>query len=418
VFLGPQILRASAAEYTNVQHSATLPPHHGYVAAYLFYRHRLKADAVIHMGRHGTLEWLPGKSVGQAEWDAAEAILGDLPNLNFYIMDGDGEAIQARRRGLAVDLSHLTPMLARTGADTRFASLEEALKKWEETYEESPLVAEEYKANAVAELKRLKLIDQLKLNPEDPKDLFARVHDFLEAVEEAPLPLGLHTLGEAPAEERQRAGLEAFVGSAFDAADAKKVRSYLAEWTDAIFAGRPPSVPESISGELRERVFRSIDEAHGWLARLRASAPRELEAMVRVLRGEFLPSGLAGDPLAVPDALPSARNLHLGDPALLPSKAGYAVGKKLAMQLLERHRKQHGGYPGKLSMILWGGETGRHQGAMEAQALYLMGIEPEWNARGVPDRLKLIPESELGRPRVNVIFNVSGDIATRTGTRS
>jgi len=408
VFLGPQLLRASAAEYTNVQHSGTLPPHHGYVAAYLYYRHQFKADAIIHMGRHGTLEWLPGKAVGQAGWDSAEVLLGDLPNLNFYIMDGDWEAVQARRRGLAVDISHLTPLLARAGKDARFAALEEAIKKWEETLEESPLLAEEYKGRAVTELKRLKLLEQLNLDPKRPKDLFARVHEFLESMQDAPMPLGLATLGEPPNEDRQREGLTAFLGSAFDATDAKLVRPHLAAWVEAILGGNVPQVPESIAGELRERVFRAIDEAHGWLARLRASAPRELESMVRVLRGEFLPSGLAGDPLAVPDALPSGRNLHLGDPALVPTKAAYAVGVKLAKQLLDRHLKQHGRYPETVSMVLWGGETGRHQGVMEAQALYLMGVEPEWNARGVPDRLKLIPDAELGRPRVNVIFTVSG----------
>lgn len=158
VFLGPQLLRASFAEYTNVQHSATLPPHHGYVASFLYYRNTLGVDVMIQMGRHGTLEWLPGKNAGQAGWDTSEVLLGDLPNINYYIMDGDGEAIQARRRGAAVLISHLTPMLAKTGFEERFGTLNEALSRWTETHQSAPPLAAEYVKTASAEMDRLGLI--------------------------------------------------------------------------------------------------------------------------------------------------------------------------------------------------------------------------------------------------------------------
>jgi cobaltochelatase CobN len=408
VFLGPQLLRASSAEYTNVQHSGTLPPHHGYVAAYLYYRYQLGADAIIHMGRHGTLEWLPGKNAGQAGWDASEAILGDLPNINYYIMDGDGEAIQARRRSAAVDLSHLTPMLALAGPDNRFQVLMKALHNWEDTYETSPLLAKEYASTAMAEIARLKLGDQIGVDLEDPDKTMRKVHDFLDAMEEAPLPLGLPVLGAMPSEDRQRAGLAAYMTTAFQPSEMRTIRELVPGWSEAVYEGKKPEVPAEVEGALREKVFRVFDDAHGWLARLRASPERELNMLLRVLRGEFLPSGIVGDPLASGDALPSGRNLHQGDPSLIPTKAAWEVGKKLAGQLLDKHLTEHGSYPERVSMVLWQGESGRHQGAMESQALYLMGVEPEWNARGVVDRLKLIPEEELGRPRVNVVFTASG----------
>jgi cobaltochelatase CobN len=408
VFLGPQLLRASSAEYTNAQHSGTLPPHHGYVAAYLYYRHQFQADAVIHMGRHGTLEWLPGKNAGQAGWDASEAILGDLPNVNYYIMDGDGEALQARRRGAAVDLSHLTPMLAFAGEEDRFRELDRALHRWEEAKDDSPLIAAEYARAALAEIDRLDLGRQLGIDKDEPEDAMGKIHAFLDTVEKTPIPLGLQTLGVAPSEDRQRAGLRTFLETAFQPEDLRQVRKQLTPWATAIFEGRRPEIPAGIASPLTERVGKAFDEAHTWLRRLRESPDRELTMLVRVLRGEHLPSGFVGDPLAVPDALPAGRNLHQGDPALLPNRAAWEVGKRLANQLIERHKQKHGRYPKRLSMVLWQGETGRHQGAMEAQALYLMGVEPEWNARGVPDRLKLIPESALGRPRVNVVFTVSG----------
>ncbi len=401
VFLGPQILRASFAEYTNLQHSATLPPHHGYVAAYLYYRHFFKADAVIHMGRHGTLEWLPGKNAGQAGWDASEVILGDLPNVNYYIMDGDGEAIQARRRSAAVDLSHLTPMLAHAGKEDRFATLSKALGEWEQTHETAPALAAEYAATAWRELESTGLAAQLSLAALPRDAALEKAAEFLESIEEAPIPLGLPTLGVPPSEDRQREGLRAMLLSSFPLEDSRRRREQILAWADQTFAG---DAVEATADKDR----RILADARLWLSRLRASAPRELDMLPRILRAEYLPSGLVGDPIAVPDALPSGRNLHQGDPSRLPTPAAWELGKKLGDQLLAEHTKKNGKPPERISVVLWQGETGRNQGAMEAEALYLMGVRPEWNARGQVDRLSLIPEAELGRPRVNVLFTASG----------
>jgi len=408
IFLGPQLLRASFDEYTNAQHSATLPPHHGYVASYLYYRYQLKADAVIHMGRHGTLEWLPGKNAGLAGWDCPEVLLGDLPNLNYYIMDGGGEALQARRRSAAVDLSHLTPLLSRAGKEDRFAWLSRALAQWEDTHETSPALAAEYASAVCAELDSTGLAKQLNLDLRHLEESFRRVRDFLESIEEAPMPLGLPVLGRMPAIERQIAGLAAVLETTFTPAESRQLEGRFAEWAEAMVHGAAPVLPPSLTEPLRGKLARVLDEGYTWLHNLRSSPERELEALVEALRSAYIPSGLVGDPLGVPAALPAGRNLHQGDPALIPTPAAWEVGKRMAMQLLENHKRRHARYPERISMILWQGETGRHQGAMEAQALYLMGVEPEWNSRGVPDRLKLIPDEELGRPRVNVIFTVSG----------
>lgn len=408
VFLGPQLLRSSFTEYTNVQHSSTLPPHHAYVASYLWYRHHFHADAVIHMGRHGTLEWLPGKNAGQAAWDCSEVILGDLPNLNYYIADGGGEAVQARRRSAAVDISHLTPLLAMTGEEARLKPLADALEQWADAKDTSPMLATEYASKAVAEARRLDLGRQLALDLTKPDLALPRLAQFIDALHDELIPLGLPTLGEMPETDRQVEGLAAFLGRSFSDDEARLVRPMLASWSRAIAEGRSPDVARELPASVREKVFRVIDEGHGWIVRLRESPERELKAVVRVLRGEFLPSGIVGDAIAVPDSIPTGRNLHQGDPALLPTRAAWDVGKKLAQQLLEEHRQRHGAWPERISMILWSGETGRHEGAMEAQALYLMGVEPQWNARGIVDGLQIIPEETLGRPRVNVVFTVSG----------
>jgi cobaltochelatase CobN len=408
VFLGPQLLRASSEEYASVQHSGVIPPHHAYVASYLHYRHALEADAIIHMGRHGTLEWLPGKNAGQAGWDISEVLLGDLPNLNYYIMDGGAEALQARRRSAAVDISHLTPMLVAGGKQEKFRALASAIENWKGSRETSPDLAARYAAEALAEAKRLRLDSQLSL-PTEAGQAVVRLEDFLEAAEETPVPLGLPTLGKAPPEDRQKEGLAQLLRSAFTAAEIPQVEGAIPAWAEAVFEGRPPAVAESLRPPLRDKVFRTFDEASTWLLQLRRSPDRELQALIEVLNGRFLPSGLVGDPLRVPSALPTGRNLHSTDPALFPTKAAWEVGKSMAGQLLDRYRREHqGAYPERISMVLWSGETNRHQGAMEAEALCLMGVEPEWNARGVVDGVKLVPDAELGRPRVNVVFTVSG----------
>lgn len=408
IFLGPQLLRSSFAEYTAVQHSATLPPHHGYVASYLWYRHAFGADAVIHMGRHGTLEWLPGKNAGQAGWDTSEVLLGDLPNVNYYIMDGGGEALQARRRSAAVLISHLTPILVRAGLESRFLPLNDLLNQWEQTHETSPALASEYEAKALAELDHLGLAKQLSLDTSRPDECMEKAIAFLDSVEEAPLPLGLPTLGQIPSEDRQRAGLLSFLGNSFMPDEKKQVEPYLQAWSDAIFSGKTPDIPPSLPPKLQEKCMHASKDAQRWLENLRLSPARELTELPKILRGEYLPSGPVGDPLGVPDALPSGRDLHQGDPAQLPTRAAWELGKKMGDQLLDSYKKAHGTYPDHISMILWQGETGRNQGAMEAEAMYLMGVQPEWNGRGVVDRMSLIPDALLGHPRVNVVFTASG----------
>lgn len=408
IFVGPQVLRASAEEYTNVQHSSTLPPHHGYIASFLYYRNVLKVDAMVQMGRHGTLEWLPGKNAGQAGWDTSEVLLGDLPNINYYIMDGDAEAIQARRRGSAVLISHLTPMLSRTGFEERFGALNEALSRWQETHETAPALSAEYAKQADSELERLGLVKQLSLNVTNTDETMEKAISFLDSVEETPLPLGLATVGQLPSEDRLRTGLKTFIANGFLSDESKIVTPFLQAWSDAIYEGRDVTISAGLSEKLREKVLRSINDGKTWIANMRISPGRELDELPKVLRAEYLPSGPVGDPLNVSDALPTGRNLNQGDPNLLPTRAAWALGKRMGDELLERYKKEHDAYPDHISMVLWQGESGRNQGAMEAEALYLMGIQPEWNNRNVVDRLSLVPDSKMTHPRVNVVFTASG----------
>jgi cobaltochelatase CobN len=410
LFLGPQPLRSSFSKAAGTQHDTTIPPPHSYVAAYLWLRERFHADAVIHVGRHGTLEFLPGKNTGQAGHDAAEAILGDVPSPYFYILDGGGESMTARRRGSATILSHLTPLLAPGGAQEEMRPLRAALEQYSKTRAEAPVLAGQYEAAARAEIRKLKLDSQLgiDLDKADWGGTAQRAEEFLDETESAAIPLGVHTLGTMPRQELQAEALAEFLRSGLVDAGPETRGAPYGGWAATLAAGGVPVPDPAWPANLRDKAVTQIEAGRAWLDNLRASPARELDETVRVLRGEYLPSGPSGDPLRAPASLPSGRNLHDFDPSLIPTPAACGLGRKLGDDLLERIRRQTGAPATKVSLVLWYGETIRHQGALECQALYLMGVEPRWNAHGVVDDLRLVPEAELGRPRVDVVVTIAG----------
>ncbi|PWK35368.1 cobaltochelatase CobN subunit [Cupriavidus plantarum] len=411
LFVGPQPLRSTFARAQDTSHDLLTPPPHSYIAAYLWYRHAFGADAVVHVGRHGTLEWLPGKQVGLSGDDSAEVLLGGLPNPYVYIQDGGGEAIQAKRRSAAVLVSHLSPLLANAGQPPALAQLDTAIEQEAATRDASPELAREYRAQAIAQVRELGLDKQLGLDPNAPWDTIEpTIHAFLHRVEAEPVPLGIHALGEMPPLREQEDALATMLAARFSPAQARAIGApRLREWAAALVAGREPSLDGlEASNNDTEAAGAAIATARTWLADLRISPSRELDGLVTVLSGDYLPSGPLGDPVRTPDSLPTGRNLHAFDGAQIPTRAAWALGKTMAEQTLARYRKENGTLPESVSMVLWYGETERHQGAMEAEAMYLMGVTPVWNARGIVEDVKLIPDSELGRPRVNVVLTISG----------
>lgn len=400
VFVGPQPLRSTFDRAMDAAHDTITPPPHSYVAAYLWYRHVLGADAVVHVGRHGTLEWLPGKQVGQSGDDASEVLLGDLPNAYIYIQDGGGEAIQAKRRSAAVLISHLAPLLAAAGQPPALASLDEAIEQADATRDSAPELSAQYRRQALEQIRTLKLDRQLGLDASAPWDTIEPVvHAFLHKVEAEPMPLGIHVLGQMPAQADQTDALAMMLG-ARTSTDPQRLHA----WAADLVAGRQPALGGGVGDEPR----RALEAGRQWLADLRASPQAELDGLTTVLAGRYLPSGPLGDPVRVTDSLPTGRNLHAFDGARIPTRAAWALGQAMAGQTLDRFQREHGKWPETVSMVLWYGETERHQGAMEAEALYLLGVEPVWNARGNVEDVRLIPDAELGRPRVNVLLTTSG----------
>ena len=410
IFLGPQPLRTTFERSMEMAHNTDIPPPHSYIAAYLWYRNEFQADAVVHFGRHGTLEFLPGKNVGQAGWDSSEAILGDLPNAYYYIMDGGGESTTARRRSAAVMISHLTPMVVAAGAQDQFAALRRIFENLQTTEDVSPALQDQYRQSATAEIRRLKLDTQLGIDPgkADWTEVREKIEAFLEATEAGPIPAGMHTVGSLPEPALQREALAELIKLGLSDAEKRQWRVEIEAWANAIFEGRKPALPGGISPDVKDWLETVLAQGETWLRNLRESPERELASLITILAGWFEPSGMSGDPLRTPASLPTGRNLHTFDPNLIPTHEAWEIGKKMAVAALERFTKDQGKLPEKVSMVLWYGETIRHQGAMESEALYLMGVEPQWNARGVVDGLRLIPEKDLGRPRVDVVLTLGG----------
>jgi cobalamin biosynthesis Mg chelatase CobN len=200
VFVGPQPLRSSFALAGQTLHDTTIPPPHCYVAGYLWLRHVFKADAITHIGRHGTLEFLPGKNVGMAGWDPAEVLVGDTPAPYVYIIDGGGESTTARRRGMSTLIGHLTPLLAAAGEQDEFRPLREAFLQMEKVRDTSPGLLAEYEAAARKEIRRLRLDAQLGIDLDRLpwEEAVQQVESFLEETEAGPIPMGIHELGRRP----------------------------------------------------------------------------------------------------------------------------------------------------------------------------------------------------------------------------
>ncbi|MEQ1909615.1 MAG: cobaltochelatase subunit CobN, partial [Vicinamibacterales bacterium] len=410
VLLSVQPLEASSELAESTQHDPLHPVPHSYVAAYLYFRYVFKADAVVHIGRHGTLEWRMGKGVMQAGWDTSEALLDGMPNPYLYLMDGGGEAIQAMRRSAAVNMSHLTPLLIAGGEQAEFQPLREALTQSADKEATQAVLADEYKKQALAEIRRLKLDQQLdlKLDTAPWPEVRKHVEEWLEELQETAIPAGMHALGTLPAEEVMRESLLQYLKYGFADKDLPLVRNEMAAWSTAIFEGQAPVLKGTYPARISDQILKQWADAKSWIENLRLSPRTEVDALITVLSGHYLPASPVGDPLKSPAGLPTGTKQYGFDPSLIPTKAAWEVGRRMAEETLALYKEKHGTHPEKISIVLWYGETIGHHGVMESMALNLMGVKVGWNARNQPDELTLVPDAEMTHPRVDVLFNVTG----------
>lgn len=414
-------------------HRSKTPLSHHYLAVYLWAR---QADALIHFGTHGTQEWAPGKARGLDVWDDALLPLGDVPVMYPYIVDNLGEALTAKRRGRALMLSHRTPSFSPTGFAAGMASMHELMHEWE-IVDAGPTKVALEKA-LVDQFVAHHLHSDLGWSREAIAANFAafleRLHPYLDELAQSAQPKGLAVFGRAPdASQRQQTILQALRKPLIEALGEDIDEVFLinhetlttsrpARWlqvalVDADAASHLDLRSDKVQGPVPNRAARQpIDQAALRQLAERAQAldrllqrEGEMPGLLRALEGRFIEAAYGGDPVRNPESLPTGRNLTGLDPSRLPTRHAYDVAQGLFQEWLKQYRAEHDGQaPTRLALSLWAGETLRHQGIMEAQALVAMGVKPVWDDAGRPTRLQLIPLSELQRPRVDVLLSITG----------
>ena len=423
-----------------VYHDPDLPPTHHYLAAYRWLESPeadggFGAHAVVHVGKHGSLEWLPGKNAALSAACGPDAVLGSLPLFYPFLVNDPGEGAQAKRRAHATIIDHLVPPMARAETYGDIARLEQLLDEYGNIAAMDPAKLPAIRGEIWSLLRAAEMHRDLGLDdrPEDDAfdDFVLHVDGWLCEIKDVQIRDGLHVLGQAPTGEARvnlvlailRAsqvwggvgdaipGLRAALGLPDDAPTAtvdlyeERARSLVtameaANWDlSAVDALHDDPVVRQVlafaAAEVVPRLDRTADE---------------LDALLHALDGGYVAAGPSGSPLrGLVNVLPTGRNFYTVDPRAIPSRLAWQTGQAMAESLVRRYLDETGGYPASVGLSVWGTSAMRTAGDDIAEVLALLGVRPEWDdmSRRVSD-LKVIDLAELGRPRIDVTVRISG----------
>ncbi|MFF2806068.1 cobaltochelatase subunit CobN [Streptomyces sp. NPDC058000] len=425
-----------------IYHDPDLPPSHHYLAAYRWIAAStvdggFGADAMVHLGKHGNLEWLPGKNAGLSAACGPDAALGDLPLVYPFLVNDPGEGTQAKRRVHATLVDHLVPPMARADSYGDIARLEQLLDEYAAISSMDPAKLPAIRAQIWTLIQAAKLDHDLGLDarPDDDgfDDFLLHVDGWLCEVKDAQIRDGLHVLGAAPVGAarvnlvlailrarqiwggtsalpglREALGLDESAATRTAADEAEAVARGLvqamedADWDPTavrrVAEGHPTAVADILDFAAREVVPRL------------AGTTAEVDHAVHALNGGFVPAGPSGSPLrGLVNVLPTGRNFYSVDPKAVPSRLAWETGQALADSLLTRYRDDNGDWPESVGLSLWGTSAMRTSGDDVAEALALLGVRPVWDdaSRRVTG-LEAVALDELGRPRIDVTLRISG----------
>ncbi|WP_338473644.1 cobaltochelatase subunit CobN [Pseudomonas sp. MS646] len=458
-FVGIQPARGYQVDPSAVYHDPDLVPPHGYLAFYFWLRHTYGAHAVIHVGKHGNLEWLPGKGVGLSESCWPDALLGPLPNIYPFIVNDPGEGAQAKRRTQAVIIDHLMPPLTRAETYGPLRDLERLADEYYEAQLLDPRRARELQRDILNLVRETHIDRELQLDADaDAAVWLPRLDTYLCDLKESQIRDGLHIFGESPSgrlridtllallriprgdgKGAQSSLLRALSNAfelGFDPLDCALAEAWVGPCPEAL--QQVSAEPWRTAGDTRERlelfaaclIEQALAgdvqwlEAPGWetvrsiienlravvAPRLDACGPAEMRGLLDALGGRFVPAGPSGAPSRGRlDVLPTGRNFFSVDVRNLPTTTAWRIGFQSANLILERHLQDHGDHLRQLGLSVWGTATMRTGGDDIAQAMALMGVRPVW-ATGSQrvDDFEILPLSLLDRPRVDVTLRVSG----------
>ncbi|PLC64134.1 magnesium chelatase subunit H [Vulcanisaeta sp. EB80] len=427
VFIGVQPSRGFHEDPKKLYHSKDLPPHHQYIAFYYWIKDSFKADAVIHLGTHGTLELLPGKEAGLSGNCWPDVLIFDLPNIYVYHVTNPSEMTIAKRRGYAYIVTHAPPPFTNADLYGKYAELEQLVHEYEEERDIE-------RRNVVLKLIK-ELCNELNIRFTSVEEL----HDYLYELKKSVIPRGLHVLGRTWNNE-DVVNYVLFVVKR-DGDVKSLIRLIVEEWglsydevtsnPSKLFNGVKGSevldkaeklaremIVRILNGEdprkiAREFFRRSRDEAVETLEYIKDLIDRvrkndEVGAVLKALNGIYIEPRAAGDPIRTPEVFPTGCNGYAFDPRLIPSRAAYIRGARIAEELVRGFKERYGRYPETLGFVLWGFETAQTRGETIGMILQLLGVRLIRDRGPWYPRLEVIPLKELGRPRIDVIMTICG----------
>jgi len=376
-------------------------PTHAFAAFYRYIRHDFGADAVLHFGMHGALEFMPGKQAGMSARCWPDRLIGDLPNIYLYAANNPSEGALAKRRSAATMVTHLTPPLAQAGLYKGLADLRASVDRWAQTAPDARKERAELETLIQAQAAAVDLAEAEPVWNGHAAVEIDRMRGRIQELEQTLIPHGMHVVGKIPPLAERADTLAAMAGAQGNgvvppraALEAVTAGTPAAEAARA--AGLPKDGPEAVALAHLERPARFLAE------------DSETPALMHALDGGFIRPAPGGDLIRNADVLPTGRNLHGFDPFRLPSAYAVHDGAQQAERLIARHRDETGALPGSVALVLWGTDNLKTEGGPIAQALALMGAKPRFDGYGRLCGAELIPLTDLGRPRVDVVMTLSG----------
>jgi len=420
VFVGLQPSRGVHEEPEKVYHDKTLPPHHQYLAFYKWLRDEFQADAVIHVGTHGTLEFLKGKECGISGNCYPDILIGDMPHMYLYYCGNPSEAVIAKRRSYANLIGYQPPVFIPGELYGDYVRLKSLTDNYHQALALSPQTGKDILSDIMEMAVKLNMPQNLE-----------EIETELYRMEVGLIPRGLHVFGQGF--NKEEAGEYARGLLRFGRNGITSLRELLAAekgWdietlaaqgeyeaireidreADEIFAYYMENgkIKEDghIGSQNKEKYLQTL--SYGREVYEASLQNEEISGLLRTLAGQYNPAKLAGDIYRDPEILPAGYNLYQFDPRLVPTKTAYERGKRICQNTLEAYKKENGSYPRSTAVIMWGLETSRTQGETFAQILAYLGVKMAEKRNQWDPHYEIIPLAELGRPRIDVTINICG----------